>query len=137
MKDPSFFHGEIVKIRWRFYKNLLLQNKLANFNQPWHKSSLGSGYISLFKWRAPPFSKMRLLRNSENTLTFFVLKSSSPEPEPVDHFQPNLISTKHPLVKVYKFISMKGHAFFQGEIITKNSEPLDQFQPNLAKSIHG
>ena len=27
----------------KFLKNLVLQNLLANFNQPWHKASLGEG----------------------------------------------------------------------------------------------
>ena len=48
------------------YFRLLLKNHYANFNQTWHKASLGEGDSSLFKWRAPPFSKGR---NSENTLT--------------------------------------------------------------------
>ena len=39
--------------------HLLLQNHLANFNQTWHKASLGKGDSSLFKWRTPPFSKGR------------------------------------------------------------------------------
>ena len=40
-------------------ENLLLQNHWANFNQTWHKASLGEGDSSMFKWRAPPFSKER------------------------------------------------------------------------------
>ena len=39
--------------------HLLLQNHWANFNQTWHKAPLGKGDSSLFKWRAPPFSKGR------------------------------------------------------------------------------
>ena len=39
--------------------HLLLQNHWANFNQTWRKASLGKGDWSLFKWRAPPFSKGR------------------------------------------------------------------------------
>ena len=31
------------------FKNLLLQNHWANFNQTWHKASLGEGDSSLFK----------------------------------------------------------------------------------------
>jgi hypothetical protein len=38
---------------------LLLQNQLANFNQTWHKSSLGRGVLSLCKCRGSPFSKGR------------------------------------------------------------------------------
>ena len=41
------------------YFHLLLQNHWANFNQTWHKASLGEGDSSLFKWSAPPFSKGR------------------------------------------------------------------------------
>ena len=39
--------------------HLLLQNHWANFNQTWHKTFLGDGDSSLFKWRTPPFSKGR------------------------------------------------------------------------------
>ena len=38
---------------------LLPQNCWANFNQTWHKASLGQGDSCYFKWRAPPFSKGR------------------------------------------------------------------------------
>jgi hypothetical protein len=31
------------------FKNLLLQNDWANFNQTWHKLSLGKGDLNLFK----------------------------------------------------------------------------------------
>ena len=38
--------------------HLLLQNYWANFNQTWHKASLGKGDSSLLKWRAPrPFPR--------------------------------------------------------------------------------
>ena len=39
--------------------HLLLQNHWANFNQTWHKVSLGEGDSSLFKWRATSFPKWR------------------------------------------------------------------------------
>ena len=39
--------------------HLLLQNHWANFNQTWHKASLGEGDSSLFEWRVPSFSKLR------------------------------------------------------------------------------
>ena len=42
------------------YFRLLLQNHWANFNQTWHKASLGEGDSSLFKWRTKPFSIGRL-----------------------------------------------------------------------------
>ena len=38
---------------------LLLQNRWANCNQSWHKSSLGKGDSDLFIWRATPYSKGR------------------------------------------------------------------------------
>ena len=41
------------------FKILLVLNHLANITQTWHKASLGEGESSLFKWRAPPFSKGR------------------------------------------------------------------------------
>ena len=50
-------------------KKSLDQNHRAIFNQTWHSAALGEGNSSLFKWRAPPFSQWRWLRNSENTLT--------------------------------------------------------------------
>jgi hypothetical protein len=37
----------------------LLQNRWANFNQTWHKSSLGKGDSELYKWRTTPFHKGR------------------------------------------------------------------------------
>ena len=63
MKGPALFQGEIitqiVKNRLTKFKNLLLQNHWANFNQTWHKASVGEGDSCLFKRRAPPFIKGR------------------------------------------------------------------------------
>ena len=53
------------------FKNLLLQNHWANFNQTWHKASLGEGDSSLFTWRATFFSKGRWMWNNENILMKF------------------------------------------------------------------
>ena len=39
--------------------HLVLQNHLANFNQTWHKASLGEVDLNFFKWRATSFSKGR------------------------------------------------------------------------------
>ena len=57
-----------MKIHWQFKKKSSSPEPLGQF-QTWHKSSLGEGYtcIRLFKWRPPPFSKGRLLQNSENS----------------------------------------------------------------------
>ena len=40
-----------VRLSVNFSHFLLLQNHWANFNQTWHRASLGEGYSSLFKWR--------------------------------------------------------------------------------------
>ena len=66
---PSGDNYEIAKNTLTKLESLLLQNHWANFNQTWPKASLGKGDSSLFKWRVLPFSKGKLLRNSENTLT--------------------------------------------------------------------
>ena len=68
----------VVVIKFSHF-HLLFQKHWAKFKQTWHKASLGEGESSLFKWRAPPFSKGRSLWNSENILTK-LKKSSSPEP---------------------------------------------------------
>jgi hypothetical protein len=52
----------VVCLSWRLsvrHFQLLLQNRLANFNRSWHKSSLGKGDSELFKWRTTPFPKGR------------------------------------------------------------------------------
>ena len=67
--------------------HLLLQNHWANFNQTWHKASLGEEDSNLFKRWAPPSSKARKLGKSKNILTKFNKSSSQ---EPLDKFQPNL-----------------------------------------------
>ena len=54
-----------------FIFSLPLQNHCVNFNQTWHKTSFSEMDSSLFKLSAPPLSKGRSLRNSENTLTKF------------------------------------------------------------------
>ena len=55
---PGEDNYEIAKIHWRNFNIFLLQNPLANFNQTWHKASLGEGNSSLFKWRTVQFSKV-------------------------------------------------------------------------------
>jgi hypothetical protein len=49
----------VVCLSVNFSHIRLLYNHLANFNQTWHKSSLGGGDPSLFKWRGHPFTKVR------------------------------------------------------------------------------
>ena len=72
------------------------------------------------------------------------IKRSSPEP--LGEFQPKLAQSILGL-RGFKFVQMKGPAFFQGKIITKwrkyideiqkssSPEPLSQFQPYLAQNI--
>ena len=86
MNGPALFQGEIITKKHKYideikkssspeplsqfqpnylvnlltkFKNLLLLNQWANFNQTLHKASLGEGDSSLFKWGALPFSKSR------------------------------------------------------------------------------
>ena len=54
---PRVDNSEIAKILWQNWKNLLIQNHKANFNQTWHKASLGIWDSNFFKWRTLPFSK--------------------------------------------------------------------------------
>ena len=73
--------------------------------------------------------------------------SSSYSPEPLCQFQANLAQSILGW-REFRFIQMKGHTLFQGEIIRKKQkyidkifksspEPLGQFQPNLEQSILG
>ena len=84
--------------------HLLLKNHWAKFNQTLHKSSLDKRNWSLFKWRALSFSKGRLLRNCENTLTN--LKSILLK----DHWAiiSTKVDTKHTLVKEIQVCSYEG-----------------------------
>jgi hypothetical protein len=52
---PHLMWHETLVLHFR----LLLQNHCANFNQSWHKSSLGGGDYKLFKWRGLFLSKGR------------------------------------------------------------------------------
>ena len=60
-RAPPFSKGdnnEIANVHERNLKtSLLLQNQWSNFNQTWHKACLGEGDSSLFKYRAPPYSR--------------------------------------------------------------------------------
>ena len=59
------------------------------------------------------------------------------------------LNTSHPLVKGIQALQIKGHALFEGGIITEqrkcideignssSPEPLGYFEPNLAQSILG
>ena len=58
-----------IKSTLRTFKNLLLQNHWAIFDQTRHKASSGEDDSSLFKWRVMPFSKCRLLITAKSVTT--------------------------------------------------------------------
>ena len=72
---PVIFQMEIITNRKNTLsklKSLLLQNHWANFNQTWHKASLGEGDSSFFfKWRARPFLRGDNYEIAKNTLMKF------------------------------------------------------------------
>ena len=80
LKGFALFQREIIRKlqkyinKFEFLKknNLLLQNHWANFSQTCHKSSLGQGYIRLFKWRNPRLTKGRWLRNMNYWASFII-----------------------------------------------------------------
>ena len=41
---PRGDNNEIAKVNWRNFKNLLIQDMWANFNQTWHNAYLGKGF---------------------------------------------------------------------------------------------
>ena len=100
--------------------HLHLQKQWANFNQTWHKASFGEGELSLFKWRAPPFS----LWNSKITLTN--LKHLL--------FQKHWANFNWTLHKASlgvgdsNFFKWRAPSFFQGEIFMKLWKYFDKFK---------
>ena len=88
------------------------------------------------------FSHQNLYIVRRHCCKLFTFSSS---PEPLCQFQPNL-AQRILGCRGFKFVQMKGSAFFQGEIIMKlwkyidkfkksSPEPGSQFQPNLAQTI--
>ena len=120
---------EISKIHWQI-KKPFLQNCWANFNQTWHKSTVGEGNSSLFKWRPPSLSKGEIITKLRKYIDKFYKLNQT-------------------WVKGIQVCSNEGPIFFQGEIITKlrkyinefvkpsSPEPLGQFQPNSHNSSLG
>jgi hypothetical protein len=51
LKAQVSYSDRPVSVCKLLHFRLLLQNHWANFNQTWHKSSLGEGHSSLFKRR--------------------------------------------------------------------------------------
>ena len=86
---------------------LLLQNHWANFNQNWHKVSLGEENSCFFKWNMKNFSKgdnYEILKIHWRNLKIIFSRTTGP------------ISTKfgtmHPWVKGIRFCSNQGLAGF-------------------------
>ena len=71
-EGPRLYPREIITELRKYidnFLNLLLQNHWTIINQTWHKSTLGKGDSSSFKWRAPEFTKFKnLLRNHSANL---------------------------------------------------------------------
>ena len=82
IKWPTLFQGEIISKKWNYidkFKNLLLRNHWANFNQR-HNSFLGEGDSSLFKWRTIQFSKICLNQRYDIIICVYWLSCFLMEP---------------------------------------------------------
>ena len=101
---------EIVEIHWRNFVSSPPDSQGVNFNQTWHKVSSGEGDSSLFA-----FSQGEIIaKERKYTWTQFrnLLQNHW------SHFN----QTWHEASlgeRNLSFVQMKGHAIFQGEIITK------------------
>ena len=64
MKDPPFSRKDNNEIMpMPLYKNILLKNHLANFNQTWYKSPVSEGNWSMFKRRVMTFFQREIIKN--------------------------------------------------------------------------
>ena len=128
---PSGDNYEKAKIHWqsenviilKIFKNLLLQNHCANFNQTWYKASLGEGNLILFKWMTIPFYQGEIIKKNQKYIDENKKKSSSQEL--LDQCQSILL---HSFLgwRGFKFVQIMGPALFQGEIITKYQKYIDE-----------
>ena len=85
------------------------------------KSLFGWWEFKSIQMKDQAHSKGRWLRNSENTLT----KYQKSSPETLGLFPPNLAQSILGWWG-FTFVQMKGHAFFQGEIISKEQKYIDK-----------
>ena len=88
------------------FKNLLLQNYWAYFNQTWHKVSLGEGNSGFFQMKGPILLQGEIIMKKRKYIDE-IQKSSSPEP--LSQFQPNLAQ---PLMKGIQVCSNEGPCSF-------------------------
>ena len=95
---------------------------LGQFQPNLAQVSLDEEDSSLFKWRAHSFPRGD---NYEITKIHYKFEKSS-SPGPLGQFQPNLPQSMLGCGR-FKFVQMKGSAFFQGEIITKLRKYIEQF----------
>ena len=96
------------------YFHLLLQNHWANFNQTWHKASLGEGNSSFSNEGPCPFSRGD---NYEMAKIHWHISKifSSTNTGPIS----TKFGTNHLWVKGFKIVQMKGSILFKGDIIKK------------------
>ena len=92
------------------FKNHLLQNYFANFNQTQHKASLDEGDSSKFKWKATFF--VEILTKKLICMHWRILKIFSRTNMPIS----SKLATKHSLIKGIQVFTNGGHALFQDEI---------------------
>ena len=98
MKGPALFQGEIIREQRKYideiFKNLLLRNYWTNFNQTWHKTSLGEGDSSLLKRRTTSFPRgdyYEIAKIHGRNLKIFFSRTTGPIL--------TKLGTKHPWVK--------------------------------------
>ena len=80
------------------------------------QSTVKNIYLILLTWKPGKLTWVKayvsFLDHLLSVCNIFTLFSSSPEP--LDQFQPNLIGTKHPLVKGIQLAQINVHAFSKG-----------------------
>ena len=107
--DDNEYRKHINKV-WN-----LLKNHMANFNQTWHKASLGDRDSIFLIGRPCPFPRGDNYEIGKIQINE-IWKSSSPEP--LGQFHQNLAQTIFGWLG-FSFSQIKGPTLFQGEIITK------------------
>jgi hypothetical protein len=104
IKGQVLFKGEIItKIGLGHLKIFFLQNHWANFNQTWHKSSLGKGDLSLLKKRGDnPSPRGDNSKRVKMHWQFLEIFSRTRRPNVIE------LGTNYPWVKGIQVCSNKG-----------------------------